>query len=660
MSKKPFVDYKDTRWFRRTDASPILFDVVGTILTRTNMRREMDLYHACLYDDSELTGLGPSSFSLTEFQPSTLAFNVVRQAVDTLSAKIGKNQPLPTPVTSGGNWLQQRRAREFGKFIEGQFDLAGVWRTSPTIARDCSLFGTGITHNYRVDDTIYHDRVLPWEIVVDPREAIYGKPRSIYMRRWVDRYVLAERFPDHQEDIMSSDNPTYDGLELGYDDSADLVLVVEAWHLPSRVIDTTGKGEDDETAEDASHDGRHVIAVSNRTILNEPWRKQYFPFTVLRMAEPIVGYFGTGLAKMLTGLQYTINDTASVVQEAHALSGGYILVEAGSNVQTDKLTNGRGNILNYNGTMPNWVNPPPVHPDTWNFVLSLIPKAFEMSGVSQLSAQSQKPAGIESALALNTFNDFETERFASFAKQFEDYHVDIAWQFFDLAEEINKEFGTYKVRTTTRERGQWRLPELDFSNVKLDRNTFTLKVMPTSNLSRKFAGRVQEVQTLANAGWIGPEDAKMLLDFPDLDRWFNLDLASRRIIEASIDKMLTAEDTEDPDVYTYPEPSFNLELCRKLGVAMYLDAKLDNAPDENLQLVLRFVSDATAELDRLKNPPQEAVPPAPPAGPEMAPPAGQPSPDMGVPPEVVGSQAPPEMTNQTVPGLNPGVAQPLT
>lgn len=668
------------RWWRSETPHSDVFDIVRAVSNKTRIRREMDLYHACLYDDSELTGLGPSSWQDLEYQPSKLAFNVVRQTVDTLSAKIAKNQPLPMPITSGGNYGQRRRAEKMGKAIKGQFELSGVWRSSPTIARDCALFGTGIAHNYRVGKTIYHERVLPWEIVVDPRDAMYGKPRTMYLRRWVDRFVLAERFPEFHEYIMTADAKDIHSYDLGYDDTSDLVLVIEAWHLPSKSLEDsdpdyeTDAQPDEHTYHDQpaprmdpdnpsesdgpqrpAHDGCHSIMISNATLIKEPWRRQYFPFSVLRMSEPLVGWHGTGLAKQLTGLQYTINDTAAVVQEAHALSGGYILVESGSNVDTGKLDNGRGTILKYNGTRPDWINPQPVHPDTWNFVLGLIPKAFEMTGVSQLSAQSQKPAGIESAIALNTFNDIETERFALFAKQYEEYHIDVAWQFFDLWEEIVEEFGNATIRVNSKDRGLRFLSDIDFGEIRMDRHEFVLDVFPTSLLSKKPAARIQELESFINAGWITREDAMMLLDMPDLERAGNLVLSATRIIEQIIDRILDAPDPYADGVYTYPEPAFNLKLCIAKGLQMYLDAKLDGAPEENLLLVMQFIADAKEQLEMSMQPPPGEQPPPEmdmPAGPQMgAMPMADIPPPPGAPPGPPGSDnfVPPSPMDESPP-----------
>lgn len=648
----------DIRWWRQEEDAchEHVFANLQKISDQTSLRRQMDLLHACLYDDSEMAGLGPGSYGTLDYEPAQLAFNVIRQSVDTLSAKIAKNQPLPTPVTSGGNWHQKRRAQKFAKAIEGQFELSGVWRSSPTIARDCGLFGTGITYNYRVGRTIYHDRVLPWELRIDRRESMSGRPRNVYLRRWVDRYVLAERYPEHREKILETESPDAEEFDIGYDDTCDLVLVVEAWHLPSKEIEPG----------DTEHDGWHSICVQNCTLLKEQYSRMTFPFSVLKMQDPVVGWFGTGLAKQLTGLQYTINDTASVVQEAHALSGGYILIESGSNVNTDKLQNGRGQALYYNGTPPQWINPEAVNPDTWRFVRDLVPMAFEMSGVSQLSAQSQKPPGVESAVAMNTFNDFETERFALFAKQYEEYHIDVAWQFFDLMEEIQKEYGDLKVRTSTRDRGQRFLQEFDYRKVRLDRKDFTLQVWSTSLLSKKPSAKIQEIEQFINLGWLSQEDGRMLMDFPDLERTTNLLTSAHRIIEAVLEKMLDAEDVDDDDVYTYPEAAFNLKLCVVKGLQTYLDAKCDGCPDENLQLILQFVDDAKAQLGNDNGAPAPMIDPAtgaplPPGAPHPAGPGapmgGPPmDPSMIPPNDAAAGLPPPEMGGQLPPdaGIQPG------
>ena len=195
------------------------------------------------------------------------------------------------------------------------------------------------------------------------------------------------------------------------------------------------------------------------------------------------------------------------------------------------------------------------------------------------------------------------------------------------------------------------LSEIEFSDIRLDRAEFVLDVFPTSLLSKKPAARIQELESFINAGWITREDAMMLLEMPDLERAGNMILASTRIIEKVVDKMLDAEDPYADDVYTYPEPAFNLRLCISKGIQMYLDAKLDGAPEENLQLVMQFVTDAKDQLAssqgateeaapaELAMPPEQSMAPPPP-GPPVEEAAGM-QPEMVAPVEPMDPNIPP-------------------
>ena len=150
--------------------------------------------------------------------------------------------------------------------------------------------------------------------------------------------------------------------------------------------------------------------------------------------------------------------------------------------------------------------------------------------------------------------------------------------------------------------------------MRLDREEFTLRVFPTSALSQEPAARRAEVGEYVQSGLIPPDVARGLLELPDLEEYQSTSDAPRRIVEDIVWRILDAEDTTDPEVYTFPEPTFDLRLCVALGSQHYLRAKLDRAPQENLDLLMRFVTDAQAQL-------AASEPPAPPPG---APPEGMP------------------------------------
>jgi hypothetical protein len=612
-------------------------------------RHDLYLYLACLYDDAEISGLSPAAYDKVAFEPSTLSFNVVRQIVDTFTSQLTADRPLPMPLTSGGNSRQQARAKRYGRWIDGQFDQVGVWSTRHALVRDAGLFGTGLAYNFRVGKELFHDRVFPWEVGVDAREAMYGKPRNLQLTRYVDRLVLAERFPDYVEKIFEAEA----GSDVGENglETSDLVKVLVTWHLPS------GKVTDGKLASGAECDGRVSICISNECLEYLPWTRPYFPFSRFLLQEPLMGWFGSGLGRQLMGLQYTINDRAMSVQRRHELSGGFVVVDDEAEVVTDHIGNDDRVILRVKGgKRPEWINPQPVHPDEWNWVLSLLPISYDITGVSRTSATGQKPAGITAARALQHLSDEQEGRFKVAKDRDEQYLIDTAWQLFDLSEDAEQDTtapGELRVKSVSKQYGSRSADDLEWREVRLDRDSFVLQVFPTSMLPKTPGARIDYVQSLANAGWLSPDEAKMLLDFPDLERVNNLSQASYHLVQKLIDAMLGAE---KPETYKYvpPDPAINLELCVVQGQQAYLNAKVDGAEPGNLGLLRRWILDGL-RMQRRRAATQAAaasggvsgaaavVPPADPAmAPAVAPiPGDVPPPTIDGPPPV----APPPPTD---------------
>lgn len=645
---------RDLRWFRAlvgadsdgrsSSVHPRVWGIMERLRMHQRIRRQMYLYQSCLYDDLDAGSLGSLSMDSVTYDPATLSMNVIKPIVDTFVSRIAKSAVVPSPLTSGGNWSQQRRAKELKKYFAGRFESVGVPKMSPIVARDAGLWGTGFTHNYRVGKRIKHERFFPWELLVDPREAQYGTPRNVIRMRHVDRLELIERFPEFEEEIESARSRDDDDFGITMMTN-DMVLVLEAWHLPSGDLNDDGEL----VMSERPNDGRHAICISNATLLFEEYKRSYFPFGRYVMQEPLMGWFGSGFGKQLSGLQYTINESAMVVAERHHLSGAYVFVDDASQISVDHLDNDPGVkvIRSSGGRTPQFVTPQPVHPQSWQFVLDLLPLTNKLSRVSEMAMHGDKPAGIQSGKALQELTDNQDAGWSIASTNYDQYHMDLAWQFFDLEEEIAEEYGDQSVVSKGSSYGAHTADKIQWSKVRLDRESFVLDVFPTSALPRTPAARIDYVQSLANAGWLSPDEAKMLLDFPDLERVNNLGQAAYNLVGKLIDRFLSAPDPEAEDVYVYPEPEFNLDLCVVMTQQAYLNAKVDGADEKNLALLLQFIADARAEAKKAKDgdaPPPPApgamdgVPapdlPPPPGGPP-GPPGGQPmaaAPIQGTPP----------------------------
>jgi hypothetical protein len=624
---------RDLRWWRADEPHEAVWSQVRRISRSTGARQKQDVFYACLYDDAELGALMHGSQAINEWTPQTMVTNLVKRQVDAFVARMSKARPVPMALTNGGTYAEQRRAKALSKFGEGVLEHVKYWDTRPNLLRDGAVFGTGLAHNYRVGKKLVHERVYPWEIRIDPREAQYGSPRTIYVLRFVDRLVLMERFPKHAEAILEAEARFEDAAwDIGFDETSDLVLVIEGWHLPS------GEG---------AKDGAHVICVNNTTLVNEEYKRDYFPFTKWDFSPGITGWWGTGLAQQLEGLQYEANSIGLRLQEQGWMTGTYVWTPPDVGFEIDHLDNGVWTHI-VSEVEPRFHNPSPWHPQLFDYYLFLRGRAAaEETRLSEMAVRGEKPSGLDSGEALRRWNQLDDEAFLPQGRADERSTIDTMWQFFDLCDEIIESEGHFRVRAERREYGESVLEELDYAKVRMDREKFTLRVFPTSMLKGTPAENYQTVREWMADGLISQDEVYSLLDLPDVQRVLNLRGAARRAVEKILQDILDADDPEG--AYVYPEPPMNLELCRALGLQVFLDAFTRNADEENLAWVLQFALDAEFQLE------QAAPPPAPPgATGEMPPPdAGMlpPGEETFLPPEQMpvppGAMAPEQMAPMT-------------
>lgn len=580
----PATNAADLRWWKRNKGA--VHEAIGPILARLKSqqawRRQAYEYWARQYAGpqvSNFTALSAGSPTASTFKANPLAFNVIASVCNTVQAKIAKNRPLPKFITNGGDWSQQRKAKMLSKFVEGEFDRCGVWSLDPLMVLHACVFGEGVLKVYRDDERIHVEPEFPWRVFVDEQEAQYGmrSVRSCYQRKPVDRLVLAEMFPEHSTFILKEASNRAEDEDWGSltDAVADQLVVTECWHLRS------GKN---------AKDGRHAIIIEGRTLEVSDWPYDYFPFVWLRRNEPIIGVHAQGFAEALTGIQREINFVARRIQEAHYRMGGsHWAVENSSKVVAQSLNNGQANILRFTGTPPVPNHVPPFHPQTYDYLQSLIPKAFEMVGVSLMSAQARKPAGLNSGVALQEFNDTESEGFAVFAKMFEQAHVDVTKIMVDLLRELVAINPDYAVQI----RGKRFLKKIQFAHVDLDPEEYIVECMPANMLGHTIAGRLDKIQALIAGGLISdPKEARRLLAFPDLERSNDLADSSHETVEEILDRML------DEGFYQSPEPHMDLIDALYTAQQTYLQARTDGAPEEVLDLVREFMLSTKDMLDR--------------------------------------------------------------
>jgi hypothetical protein len=568
----------DSSWFKLTAKQELhksVFAYLKALESKQSYRIDSLVQQMRLYGNLEASAL--RGYNLLKVEPTAavqhrVTLNIVQSMVDTVVSKITKNKPKPSFLTDGGDWSLQRKAKKLTQFVEGQFQSVDMYDKASFAFQDGCVGGTGAIKFYKQDGDIKAERVFVNELEVDDSEAFYGCPRQLHQKKYIHRDVLKDMFPKHEGSIDAlGSQADANGWAKSFDASTNMVLVVESWHLPS------GKH---------AEDGKHVICIENETLLEEEWKKDYFPFVFFRWGQRPVGFWGQGLSEQLMGLQLEINKILRTIQVSmHLVSVPKLLVEASSKVVSAHLNNKIGGIIKYAGTPPTYAQLGTIPPELFAHLDRLYERAYEIAGISQMAAQAQKPAGLDSGKALREFNDIETERFMAVGVRYEKSFLDAARIMIDLAKELDDELadeGGYKVKV----KGSKFLDTIAWKDVNMDEDMYAMQCFPTSALASTPSGRLQDVQELMQAGMISKEDGMKLLDFPDLQQFYNFNNAGVADIERAIELII------EKHQYETPEPYQNLQLGITKMQQAYLHYRANGAPEDKLELFRRWIEDA--------------------------------------------------------------------
>jgi hypothetical protein len=583
------LEIKSKWWEQKDELHPHIFAVVKRIREAQAYRSLNNLRFARLYQNMELLGLQAGLHARVHdpnaFIANRVSYNVIKSCIDTAASKIAKNKPRPLYLTDDGNWSLQRKAMKLTSYMEGAFDSMGTGkgdqRTLYGISRrswvDSAILGTGCVKFFADETTssVKAERVIAEEIIVDESEGLYEGPRQLHQEKLVFREVLVDMVDKKLRDkVMTAQS----GLppDVQSTASADMIKVVESWHLPSSP---------------GAADGKKAICIENCDISVDAWDKDYFPFLFHRWGHRLLGFYGSGLAEELIGIQLEINKLLRTIAIAqHLMSVPQVWLEVANKTQGKQINNEIGGIKYYSGQKPEFFVPQAMSQEVYAHLENLYNKAYQVTGISMLSAASQKPAGLDSRVALREFQDIESDRFQLVGQRYEDWFMDAADMVGDLMDDLEKAGKKPRVRVA----GTTGSRDIAWSEVKIDRQQLRIRPFPTSILPSQPAGKVQKVQELMQAGFFDKEEGLELLDFPDLKAVVSVKVAARRDIKRMIEAM-----TEDGR-YESPEPFMALELGRQLSQSYYLAGRADGMPEDRLELLRRFMDDCQALIDRSK------------------------------------------------------------
>lgn len=657
------LQYSDTTWFLAASRGRKAHEFLNGLTDM--MRRTQDTLLVNTQKCIAIFQWGGDARNLNDADDPDLeetcnSYNAAQNVIETTHAKICKSRILPMPLTSGGGYLQRKKAKDLGKALEGEFDENEVDQIKEDVVMDAlvTAHGGGAAKVSARDGRVVIEHVPIEDVWFDPAEIRYRKPRCCYHVMPIDKFVLLEQYggddpqlegssAERRRAILKAASMTTARQSLAGTSGPCLVEVVEAWHLPSCRVDgenrspePTDGNDDDDDSETYEHDGRHSVVINGCTLLDEPWDGDGFPIEFYVPRKRRRSIWGLSMMFDLVAPQREYEKLTAKIQNQHQKMGtSGFAASRQANVNSRELVGGTfaaGFLVEYDGQQPPTpLVTEPVAQGTYQYKDSIPRDMMAAKGVSQLSAQSQLPAGLQQASgkALLVFEDFEAERFLAYHRELERWMMRLAWRVVRCAFELVKSGYNPQVRYRQKKGGFERMTWADVLPKSFD--DLILAVFPVSQLSKQPSARFAQLQELLNSGAITVEQFKRLYDLPDLEAENQLDTADTDVIDRNLDVMITT------GKYVSPEPFDNFELLIARTGKMINLCRVEEVPDDRIKLLRDYIEDAKAlkeEIAQAEAAKAAANAPAPPMGgpPGMGappmPPPGAGAPPGGAPP----------------------------
>jgi hypothetical protein len=532
-----------------------------------------------------------------------MSYNVIKICTDTLVGKLIQSNSRVTIQTTGGDFTDWQKARKIELAIEGEFNTMRLYKHAQLVALDGITCGTGWLKLWKEDNKIWCERIYVNEVFVDEVEAAYGPPTKLYQVRYIKKDTLLAKYPQYAEIIRkaSTVNPPRFAWTLF---TPGLVEVWEGWALPI-----------------GGRPGRHTMAINTGFIHDEEWAEPFFPLIPFRSGDKPFGWYGQGYIEQTMATQIDLNKTINVMQRAaHLGIAPYWIVDEGASLNIRHLTNRVGHVVETNSTDPKWVTNSPFHPDAVKYVQQLEQMIMQYYGMNEMDTGGQTPLNrIDSAPALREYQDMGSTRQTMLLERWEEFYIEVAKRTIMLAGQIAKESG--KGYPVTSKKDYQSAIHLDWKDLDLDADSYTMCAAVANLLSRTPAGRMQDVQDLKAMGIITPDQAiRLMRGPPDIDAIVNEASALNDNIDMAIAEIVDHNNYIPPTTFNVTPATINRITNARL------EYQNRNAPDSVLAMFDRWISDAKAVVELMTPPAQPAMPGAPGTQPTVGTPNGQPAP----------------------------------
>ena len=443
--------------------------------------------------DSEVVGYYQrGTFNIEDDTTSSIQENIIASCIETLGSKIASQKVRPFFNTVNGTFKEMQIARQAQIFFDQLYEENNVNKIVTSAFRDACIFDKGIV---KISDDGITNR-LPWNVYVDPREVSYNQITHV-----------AERLPKTPGRL----------LELKYGVKGD------------RNLDYTVY----EYYDVMEHIKAIYITEMNKVVVHE-YKPNRIPYLSIHYSNPIKGNTSQSVVDQLYGIQMQIDELLAVMKDSIAMNPGMtLLVPRSSNIKTNMLSNRTGQIIQYD-PIPGQTASPVTY--ATNDIISaqfvqLLDKlkndAYEIVGISQLSATSQKPEGLNSGIALSTMEDIESDRFETQLNNVIRLYVDIAKACLDIFPPDEKILPEDIIRAN-----------IKWSDIVEARNNMKIQFSAAQSLSKDPSEKLKQLTALASSGVIPQSHIATLMELPDLNAGYNIANNAFNAVYTFIDEVI--------------------------------------------------------------------------------------------------------------------------
>lgn len=443
--------------------------------------------------DSEVVGFYQrGTFNIEEDITSSIQENIIASCIETLCSKIASQKVRPFFNTVNGTFKEMQVARQAQIFFDQLYEENNVNKIITNAFRDACIFDKGII---KISDEGISNR-LPWNVYVDPREVSYNQIT-----------MVAERLPKTPGRL----------LKLKYGIKADYNLdytVYEYYDVLEHV--------------------KAIYVVELDKVITSKYEPKIIPYISIHYSDPIKGNTSQSVVDQLYGIQMQIDELLAVMKDSIAMNPGMtLLIPRSSNIKTNMLSNRTGQIIQYD-PIPGQTASPVTY--ATNDIISsqfvqLLDKlkndAYEIVGISQLSATSQKPEGLNSGVALSTMEDIESDRFETQLNNVIRLYVDVAKACLDIFPPEENILPDDIARAN-----------IKWADIVEARNNMKIQFSAAQSLSKDPSEKLKQLTTLASSGVIPQSHIATLMELPDLQCGYSIANNAYNAVYTFIDEVM--------------------------------------------------------------------------------------------------------------------------